>query len=140
MTSQLKSEKTCTVILSGELEEKSEIVKKKLQHRSKTQISREKQLKKELKRVKQREIYHRSRVSKLENTELKTVENKSEFDEKLNQLVKENDDLRRQLITMEYERDVAQENIREAQDPIVNFCDEDAKNTLLKFSCVFIHC
>lgn len=41
---------------------------------------------------------------------------------------------------MEYERDVAQENIREAQDPIVNFCDEDAKNTLLKFSGVFIHC
>lgn len=92
MTSQLKSEKNCTITLSGELEEESEIVKK-LQHRSETQISREKQLKKELKRVKQREIYHRSRVSKLENTELKTVENKSEFDEKLNQLVKENDDL-----------------------------------------------
>lgn len=119
---------------------KNQKLLKKLQHRSETQISREKQLKKELKRVKQREIYHRSRVSKLENTELKTVENKSEFDEKLTQLVKENDDLRRQLITMEYERDVAQENIREAQDPIVNFCDEDAKNTLLKFSCVFIHC
>lgn len=136
LTSQLKSEKTSTVTLSGELKEKSKIVKK-LQHRSEMQISREKQLKKELKRVKQREIYHRSKVLKWENSESETVENRAEFDAKLNQLVKENDDLRRQLITMEYERDIAQESIREAQNPIVNLYDEDLKkNTLLKFSCV----
>lgn len=94
------------------------------------QISREKQLKKELKRVKQREIYHRSKVLKWENSESETVENRAEFDAKLNQLVKENDDLRRQLITMEYERDIAQESIREAQNPIVNLYDEDLKKIL----------